>query len=84
MALTIVSCVLSAALSCALTLVCVGLALARKNAHKDRQGEKRRCPTSHLIALGILAVDGVATFAVLYWLHNLRLLRLECSISFLT
>lgn len=70
MAQTIICCVLSAALSCVMTLVGIGLALARKSAHKGRERPKRLASTSRLIALGVLAVDGVSTFAVLYlcWL----------------
>ena len=74
MAQTIVSCVLAAALSCVLTLVGVGLALSRKNAHRGREGRKRRCSTSKIIAYGVLVIDGATTFAVLYlcWLAIVR------------
>ena len=60
----------TAALTAILTFLGIGLALDRKSAHKGRERPKRRASTSRLIALGVLAVDGVSTFAVLYlcWL----------------
>ena len=84
MAQTIVSCVLAAALSCVMTLVGVGLALARKNAHKGRERPKRRASTSRLIALGILAVDGVSTFAVLYLCYLAITTAYEGALPYLT
>lgn len=72
---------LTAALTALLTLLA---ALARKNAQKSCRRAKRRYATSKLIALGVLAVDGVSTFAVLYlcWLAITQ--RYEGALPYLT
>ena len=71
---------LTAALTALLTLA----ALARKNAQKSCRRAKRRYATLKLIALGVLAVDGVSTFAVLYlcWLAITQ--RYEGALPYLT
>ena len=84
MAQTIVSCVLAAALSCVLTLVGVGLALSRKNAHKGSERRKRRPSTSRMIALGILLVDATSTYFVLYLCRLAIITQYQGALPYLT
>ena len=68
--------------------LCMGVKLnesAWKRAGKgEKPGRRRRLSASHLIALGVLLVDGSATYIVLYLCRLAIMLQFQGALPYLT